>query len=294
MATQCTGSVTSISWNPPSINRPLQVCQGDCDRDSDCAPGLYCQERGSQSVPGCTGWAPSGWDYCVCRGPTRSPTRYPTRYPTRNPTTPSPTTRRPTPLPTTPEPTRNPTWSPSVSPTLHPTPSPTEFPTWSPTDSPTTFPTAMPTVPATDQPTNPTPSPTNPAWHIAQLGANLCDYGDPPQDAESCKQAALAALPLNRRPTTSDREAHPNWQTVPPRGYQSIHVVRMPKAPGGCSLRYNPGSTEITEIQQWDAVWNTEEFGMNDGNFVPVCAGRSSETAEPTGAPTSKQSVSPS
>lgn len=51
-------------------------CQGDCDRDSDCiGPAdneegieLYCFQRsGDEPVPGCTGTAASGRDYCVQR-----------------------------------------------------------------------------------------------------------------------------------------------------------------------------------------------------------------------------------
>lgn len=44
---------------------PLQECQGDCDGDSDCAPGLLCLDRtGIQPIPGCLGDGTSGKDYC--------------------------------------------------------------------------------------------------------------------------------------------------------------------------------------------------------------------------------------
>ena len=44
----------------------LGMCQGDCDRDSDCASGLRCfQRNGHTAVPGCTGSGSNGWDYCV-------------------------------------------------------------------------------------------------------------------------------------------------------------------------------------------------------------------------------------
>jgi hypothetical protein len=46
----------------------LGECEGDCDRDSDCASGLKCFQRtGSETVPGCTGDRRS-WrnrDFCV-------------------------------------------------------------------------------------------------------------------------------------------------------------------------------------------------------------------------------------
>ena len=47
---------------------PLQECQGDCDKDGDCAGELYCFERdGLEAVPGCSGEAESetGKDYCA-------------------------------------------------------------------------------------------------------------------------------------------------------------------------------------------------------------------------------------
>jgi hypothetical protein len=51
----------------PSSVYPLKVCQGDCDKDSDCTGSLKCFQRsGLQRVPGCSGttskW--SGIDFC--------------------------------------------------------------------------------------------------------------------------------------------------------------------------------------------------------------------------------------
>jgi hypothetical protein len=44
----------------------LGVCEGDCDKDSDCGIGLMCFQRGgNEPVPGCSGTPKSGWDYCV-------------------------------------------------------------------------------------------------------------------------------------------------------------------------------------------------------------------------------------
>jgi hypothetical protein len=49
----------------------LQLCQGDCDYDSDCAEGLICFQRahGTDVVPGCTGigemWKYTYWDFCI-------------------------------------------------------------------------------------------------------------------------------------------------------------------------------------------------------------------------------------
>lgn len=46
---------------------PLSVCEGDCDSDSDCGAGLYCYQRGSNSVfvPGCDGTPSGSKDYCI-------------------------------------------------------------------------------------------------------------------------------------------------------------------------------------------------------------------------------------
>jgi hypothetical protein len=58
--------LNSIAVNP---SQTLQVCEGDCDRDSDCAPGLKCFNRdaldGLAAVPGCRGTGISDYDYCV-------------------------------------------------------------------------------------------------------------------------------------------------------------------------------------------------------------------------------------
>ena len=55
--------LNSIAADP---TQTLQLCEGDCDRDADCAPGLKCFQRGGlEPVPGCSGTGISGWDYCV-------------------------------------------------------------------------------------------------------------------------------------------------------------------------------------------------------------------------------------
>ena len=46
----------------------LQACTGECDADTDCAPGLRCYQRTNSvasEIPGCFGETPSNdWDYC--------------------------------------------------------------------------------------------------------------------------------------------------------------------------------------------------------------------------------------
>ena len=63
-------SITSASPLPSSLAR----CDGDCDKDTDCMPGLFCmQNTGYETVPGCSvdegASCPScqkkGWDYCA-------------------------------------------------------------------------------------------------------------------------------------------------------------------------------------------------------------------------------------
>jgi len=49
---------------------PLGECQGDCDSDSDCQPGLLCfQRNGKTPVPGCTGEGQNSKDYCYDPNP---------------------------------------------------------------------------------------------------------------------------------------------------------------------------------------------------------------------------------
>lgn len=89
------------NWNPASAF-PLDLCQGDCDSNSDCAENLICFQRGKyQAVPGCLGGErdPSATDYCA--PPPVGPQ-------------PQPATPRPTPAPQmTSRPTLRPTNRPS-------------------------------------------------------------------------------------------------------------------------------------------------------------------------------------
>jgi hypothetical protein len=52
----------------PRAAFPLGLCEGDCDRDSDCQGNLRCFQRGAsrESVPGCTGADADAtrFDYC--------------------------------------------------------------------------------------------------------------------------------------------------------------------------------------------------------------------------------------
>jgi hypothetical protein len=55
---------------PPllQVTFPLQNCNGDCDDDSHCSGNLICFQRsGTEAVPGCSGSAPSGIDFCAER-----------------------------------------------------------------------------------------------------------------------------------------------------------------------------------------------------------------------------------
>jgi len=96
---------------PPASSFPLQRCQGDCDRDSDCAEGLICFQRNSkQSIPGCIGGEAIAMmtDYCILnlRGDgytdleTMTPTIKPTALATSTPTISKDATKPPTNIPT--------------------------------------------------------------------------------------------------------------------------------------------------------------------------------------------------
>ena len=77
----CTGTAGTTGWNYclPRIGEIVThtgcygsgtcgVCEGDCNSDSDCAPGLYCFDRdGDEPIIGCAGTASTGWDYCLPR-----------------------------------------------------------------------------------------------------------------------------------------------------------------------------------------------------------------------------------
>jgi hypothetical protein len=62
----------------PARSFPLGRCEGDCDTDLDCVPGLVCFQRsGSEAVPGCSGAGVSGISYCFSNTPTPPPTLAP-------------------------------------------------------------------------------------------------------------------------------------------------------------------------------------------------------------------------
>ena len=56
-----------LGGTPAVENLPLQRCQGDCDIDDHCAPGLFCYQvnKGGSEFPGCNNPTGSGSDYCV-------------------------------------------------------------------------------------------------------------------------------------------------------------------------------------------------------------------------------------
>ena len=72
---------------------PLGQCQGDCDNDDECQPGLVCMQRdGGEVVPGCEGVDNNGADYCYL--PTTSEETE--EVATEEPTTSSPVSSPPT------------------------------------------------------------------------------------------------------------------------------------------------------------------------------------------------------
>lgn len=138
----------------PASRFPLNLCEGNCDSDSDCAEGLICLKRvDGDPVPGCFGGLNYGVDFCIL-----DPYAFPN------------TLLAPVPVP---QPTQPPTPFPTMSPTKEPTPFPTKYPSPYPTQYPTSYPThppvSGPTYEATGSPTLattttlvPTPAPTPP------------------------------------------------------------------------------------------------------------------------------------
>eukprot|EP00980_Cylindrotheca_fusiformis_P005678 scaffold1184_cov132-Cylindrotheca_fusiformis.AAC.99 len=62
---------------PAADHFPLGRCEGDCDYDSQCQPGLICfQRHHDDPVPGCASTESSETDYCVDPEPTQSSNEY--------------------------------------------------------------------------------------------------------------------------------------------------------------------------------------------------------------------------
>ncbi len=75
----------AVKWTSPNANpiidldyinsnpqdsvgfEPMSRCQGDCDIDDHCAPGLFCFQvnKGGSAFPGCNNPDGSGADFCV-------------------------------------------------------------------------------------------------------------------------------------------------------------------------------------------------------------------------------------
>ncbi|EEC45889.1 predicted protein, partial [Phaeodactylum tricornutum CCAP 1055/1] len=92
----------------PSSRFPLGLCQGDCDRDSDCAGTLRCfQRNGGQDVPGCSGGSNEGSRSDFCYDP-------------------APEASKPVPVPTRPNPAPVP--PPPAGPVVSPVPAPVAAP----------------------------------------------------------------------------------------------------------------------------------------------------------------------
>lgn len=113
------GEIKFLGWTP---DKPiLDQCEGDCDKDEHCAPGLLCYNRQGQydPVPGCDGAEldDSLSDFCF------DPRVYDTAAPTDGTTAPSAATPSPTGAPS--KTSNSPTKDPSAAPN---TPEPTYDP----------------------------------------------------------------------------------------------------------------------------------------------------------------------
>jgi hypothetical protein len=118
-------NLVSLGWSP--INK-LDRCNGDCDVDDDCKPGLICFERNGffEAVPGCIGGEldASFTDYCIVEdpssyqetiassAPSRSPSAMPSLQPSSNPSS------EPSSIPS--QPSSHPSSDPSLAPSQQP------------------------------------------------------------------------------------------------------------------------------------------------------------------------------
>ena len=58
--------LANFGLDPDTTIHKLDLCQGDCDSDAECADGLRCFQRneGDPGPPGCPGEPYQGYDYC--------------------------------------------------------------------------------------------------------------------------------------------------------------------------------------------------------------------------------------
>jgi hypothetical protein len=132
----------------PLESYPMGPCQGDCDSDDDCQPGLVCYFREANgAVPGCIGGDgdSSRSDYCIT-DPSIPTTGAITLTPSDAPVTIVPTITQPTLSPTTSSlptaflsdyPSSVPSGGPSAVPTISSMPTSSVEPTGAPTGAPT-------------------------------------------------------------------------------------------------------------------------------------------------------------
>ena len=66
-------TMNNVGVNGCSRSNPCKACAGDCDSDSDCAPGLKCYQRSGSApsdIPGCPKEGQQrDWDYCYDPNP---------------------------------------------------------------------------------------------------------------------------------------------------------------------------------------------------------------------------------
>jgi hypothetical protein len=71
-----TGEIAQVPKFQPLVDKgvdptvKLEKCEGDCDEDTDCKPGLKCfhRQNGYTFVPGCSGLGGKNTDYCFDEG----------------------------------------------------------------------------------------------------------------------------------------------------------------------------------------------------------------------------------
>ena len=131
-----------LGLNPHSI---LNNFLGDCDGDSQCAPGLECYQHNGNDAgpPGCSGNLYPNTDYCyvkpVVLAPSSSPSTVPSSIPSSMPSS------IPSSIPSL-TPSSVPSIDPSSKPSLVPSNSPSSVPSVIPSSTPSSIPSSVPSL----------------------------------------------------------------------------------------------------------------------------------------------------
>eukprot|EP00985_Skeletonema_marinoi_P008786 scaffold4015_cov200-Skeletonema_marinoi.AAC.17 len=263
-------------WIPWS-GYPLGECEGDCDKNMDCAGDLICfQRKGTEKVPGCLGGEEDSrpTDYCIRPDATIVTRASPTISPTTNPTA------SPSYLPSS-QPSSQPTSSPSSSPSYQPTSQPSLQPSHQPSSLPSFQPSSIPSLSPSNHPSSwPSSLPSSlPSFHPTSIPSL-----SPSKQPSSWPSTQPSSLPSSQ-PTSIPSLSPSHHPTLQPSSEPSSHPSSLPSSQPTTSPSSSP-SHHPTLPPSWEP--------SHQPSFRPSSQPTSNPSSSPSNQPSFRPSSQPS